>query len=92
MVTVIVIQILGVIVGVVLTRRKRLLAFLDRVSGYIVYVLLLLLGISVGSNKKVIESSIPILGKSFVLVIFIILGSLVVAYLGGKLIWKKDKK
>jgi len=65
MITVILIMLVGIVVGIWLRTKPKFVLVNDKLITYAIYLLLLLLGISIGSNK-IIVANLPILGvKAF---------------------------
>lgn len=74
----------GVIIGIFMRGKKKFLNHLEKAIMWSIYLLLLLLGISIGSNK-VIMASLPGLGLS---ALMITLGGLAGSILLAALLWK----
>lgn len=87
MFNIIAIMALGIIVGKVLKNKK--ISFINNAISYLIWLLLFLLGISVGSNKNIIESIDTIGVASIVLSVSAVLGSVIAAWLVYKYIYNK---
>lgn len=88
MLTVVLIMMAGVVLGYFLRKRKRLAAINDKFITYAIYLLLLLLGISIGSNKTIV-ANLPVLGvKALVVTIGAMVGSILLALLTYNLFFK----
>ena len=78
---------IGIAFGYLL-RKKNILRKLSKPIGYTIYLLLFLLGISVGSNREIIEN-LPALGGQALLLAFAgTLGSVLAAWIIYKFIFK----
>ena len=88
MLTVVLIMMAGIVLGYFLRARKRLVAINDKFITYAIYLLLLLLGISIGSNKTIV-ANLPVLGvKALIVTIGAMVGSILLALLTYKLFFK----
>ena len=88
MLTVVLIMMAGVVLGYFLRKRKRLAAINDKFITYAIYLLLLLLGISIGSNKTIV-ANLPVLGvKALVVTIGAMVGSILLALLTYNIFFK----
>ena len=89
MFTVITIMFVGIVLGY-LFRRKTILQKLNKPINYTIYLLLFILGVSVGGNKEIIDS-LPTLGGQALLLAFAgTLGSLLAAWIVYRLFFKKS--
>ena len=78
---VLMVMISGIITGVFLHSKPRLIRMNDRLITIAIYVLLFLLGISVGLNKTVVNN-IEILGfQALIITLGAVTGSVLVAWL-----------
>ena len=79
MITVILIMLVGIVVGIWLRTKPKFVLVNDKLITYAIYLLLLLLGISIGSNK-IIVANLPILGvKALVITLGAVFGSVLLA-------------
>lgn len=93
MITVLVIMIVGMICGYLLKEKKKILQTTEKLTTAIIFVLLLILGISVGLNKKVISSIDTIGWQAAAITAGAILGSLIFALVTFKLFFtSKNEK
>ncbi len=94
MVTVLVIMVVGIVVGFSISNRKKLIKINDKLTSFAIYLLLFLLGISVGLNDKIINNIHTIGLQAIIITIGALLGSLMCAYITYKLFFcvKKQKK
>ena len=89
MFTVIGIMFCGVALGFLL-RRKTILQKLGRPISFTIYILLFLLGISVGGNGDIVRNLPALGGQSLLLAFAGTLGSVLAAWVVGKLFFKED--
>lgn len=88
----ILIMLLGIVVGVWLRTKPKLVLLNDRLTTYAIYLLLLLLGISIGSNKTIV-SNLPILGvKAFLITLGAVFGSVLLAFVTYRVFFKPKEK
>ena len=91
MLTVVLIMVAGIVLGYFLRSRRRLAAVNDRFITYAIYLLLLLLGISIGANKTIV-ANLPILGvKALIITAGAVLGSIILALITYNLFFKEKK-
>ena len=85
-------MLLGVLVGAGLRAKQRLVMLNDRLTTYAIYLLLLLLGISIGSNKTIV-SNLPILGvKALVITLGAVAGSVLLALVTYRIFFKPKER
>lgn len=89
MFTVIIIMIVGMCVGYLFRERQNLAKYLDIIVNLAIFLLLFLLGISVGTNKTILNNIDSILLTVIILTIGAVLGSVIIAYFTYKLFFKK---
>lgn len=83
---------LGILCGYGLRQRQRLLVWVDQVTMLAIYLLLLLLGLSVGTNQAVMQA-LGVLGwQAFCLSIASVGGSVLLAALLYRWLFAKDEK
>ena len=78
MITVLLLMLAGIIVGYLLSNRRKLLKINDKLLTLAIYGLLLLLGISVGLNKSIIHNLDKIGIQSAIITAGAITGSVLV--------------
>ena len=83
------IMVFGIVLGY-LFRRKTMLRKLDKPISYTIYLLLFILGISVGGNNDIIHNLPTLGGWAFLLAFAGTLGSVLAAWVVYKTIFKKD--
>jgi len=81
MYTILGILILGITIGFLFRKREKLIKLSDKLLMWSIYLLLFLLGISIGTNDEIIRN-FPTIGlKALVLTIAGVLGSCIVSLL-----------
>lgn len=81
MLIVILIMFLGVVVGFLIHKQKNILRTVDSATSYAIWLLLFLLGVSIGTNKIII-SNIGTLGLQAIFLTFgAVSGSVLLSYL-----------
>lgn len=83
------IMILGMGVGILIGNRPKIIKLISLLTSFSIFLLLFLLGIGVGSNKKIVTNLDTIGVQALVLTIGALLGSLVCAYFTYTLFFKK---
>lgn len=89
MLTVIALLTLGILLGFLLSNKEKIIGYVDQLTNWSIYLLLFLLGISVGVNEKIIKNFGEIGIKATILTAGAILGSVVISYFTYKLFLKK---
>ncbi|MDC7234917.1 MAG: LysO family transporter [Spirochaetales bacterium] len=90
MLTVILIMTAGMIAGYLLRKYKKLSKGLDKTVSYVIYLLLFLLGITVGQNETIIRNFHLIGLKAFLITCASVAGSLVLAALVFHFFFRHD--
>lgn len=81
----------GMLLGFLLKARKKTVVVNDRLIGYAIYLLLFLLGVSIGSNQEIM-SALSTLGLvALVVAVGAVSGSVVMGWLTYTLFFKKWK-
>lgn len=88
MFTVIGIMFLGIIAGYLLRNQKQL-RYTGRFISYTIFLLLFLLGISVGNNEEIVNNLPGIGGKAFLIATISTLGSMIAAWIVYRYFFKK---
>lgn len=89
MFTVIIIMIVGMCVGYLLRERQKLAKHIDTVVTWAIFLLLFLLGVSVRTNKTILNNIDSILLTVIILTVGAVLGSVVIAYFTYILFFKE---
>lgn len=90
MLKILAIVILGVGVGYLL-RQHLSLRIISKFIMWLIYALLLILGIAVGSNENIIQNLGTIGVKGFAIAVAAVIGSMVMAKLLYQLLYKKKR-
>ncbi|MFC2086609.1 LysO family transporter [Bacteroidota bacterium] len=78
----------GIVLGSLLRKKKRIIRGSEIMSSWLIYLLLLVMGISIGSNVFLIEKFAEIGIHSVLITLAGLLGSLLIALLSLKLFFK----
>ncbi len=89
MLTVIIIMIAGILLGYFIRKENRLTKSVDSIISWLIYLLLFVLGISVGINEVILNNINTILLKVVLLTVGAIAGSVLVSYFTYTLFFKK---
>lgn len=76
-------------VGYVLRERQRLAKHIDTIVTWAIFILLFLLGISVGTNKTILGNIDTIFLQVIILTLGAVMGSVVIAYFTYRFFFKK---
>jgi uncharacterized membrane protein YbjE (DUF340 family) len=91
MITVLVMMVLGMVIGYILKEKKNLIKLFDKITLFIIHLLLFILGIGVGLNKTIILNIESIGVQALVITIGALLGSLILAFFTYQLFFKSAK-
>jgi uncharacterized membrane protein YbjE (DUF340 family) len=80
--------IIGLLLGILLRRRKVLLKYSAKISGWSVYLLLFLLGIEVGTNDTIMHNLGSLGAQAIILTIGGISGSIVLSFIVYRYMFK----
>ena len=90
MVEILVIMAVGMVIGYLLRQKQAIFAVIDRIVMAVIFLLLFVLGISVGLNETVV-GSIHIIGvKAVVLTLGAVTGSISCCWLAWKLLFTES--
>lgn len=92
MYSVIIIMLAGFFVGVLIREKKNILKKVDFGVTIAIYILLFLMGVSVGSNKLIINNLHNIAFKALIITLGAVLGSCLTALFIYRFFFKKDEK
>lgn len=85
------VMILGIVLGYLIRKKSRAITLNSKLTMWAIYILLFLLGVSIGTNEIIVKS-LPTLGLQALLIsVSCILGSIIVAWAGYNF-WFKPKK
>jgi len=89
MFTVIIIMIIGMCAGYLLRERQKLAKHIDMIVTWAIFLLLFLLGVSVGTNKTILDNIDAIFLKVVILTVGAVLGSVIISYFTYKYFFRK---
>ena len=92
MITVLVLMSVGIAIGWFLHKKEKLLKLTNKLTNWAIYLLLFLLGLSVGTNKKILNSLDQIGLQAVVITLFAVSGSIMVSWLTYILFFKKNER
>lgn len=91
MFTVIIIMFSGIIIGFLFNKNNIKVKYLENFTNIAIYILLFLLGISVGTNKTIIDNFDKIGISAFLITIATVLGSILLALFTYNLWFKNER-
>lgn len=90
MIEILIIMSAGILTGFLLRGRQRIIFFIEKTTGFSIYILLFLLGISVGTNDKVI-SNFGLIGlNAIVIALASVAGSVILSFILYRLFFFRD--
>jgi len=92
MITVLVIMTVGIALGWFLHKKEQFLKLTARLTNWAIYLLLFLLGLSVGSDKQILSSFDKIGLQSIIITLFAVAGSILVSWLTYILFFKENER
>lgn len=92
MITVLILMTVGIAIGWVLHKKERVLKASSILTNWSIYILLFLLGLSVGTNDQILKNFDKIGLQAIVITIFAVMGSILVSWLTYILFFKKDER
>lgn len=93
MITILLIMSAGIFFGFFIRERQRLIFIIEKTTGFSIYILLFLLGISVGTNDKVISGFDRIGLNAIVIALSSVSGSILLSSILYKLAFsRKDNR
>ncbi|MCB2197562.1 MAG: lysine exporter LysO family protein [Bacteroidetes bacterium] len=91
MITVLAIMTAGIFLGWLLHHKKQFLKIVSHTTNWAIYALLFLLGVSVGTNEKILNNFDKIGVQSIVITLFAVAGSILVSWLTYILFFKNNE-
>ncbi len=79
----------GMLLGFLLKAKKKTVVVNERLIGYAIYLLLFLLGVSIGSNQEIMNALSTLGLVALVVAVAAVLGSIVVGWITYSLFFKK---
>ena len=92
MITVLAIMTVGILIGWLLHNKKQFLKVTSQLTNWAIYLLLFLLGLSVGTNEKILNNFDKIGLQSIVITLFAVAGSILFSWLTYILFFKKNER
>ncbi len=91
MVEILILMSAGILIGFLLRCRQRIIFVIEKITGFSIYILLFLLGISVGTNDKVILNFGKIGFNAIVIALSSVAGSILLSFILYRLLFCQDK-
>ncbi len=91
MLTVLILMTAGIAIGMFVNKLPRLIKTADKLISYAIYLLLFLLGISVGLNKRIIENLDTIGLRALLITLGSVAGSVLVAWVLYRFLFQTEK-
>lgn len=89
MITVLALMTLGIIIGVFISKKEKIIKLNEKLTSLAIFMLLFLLGIGVGTNEKIINNMQSIGLQALVLTLGALSGSILCAYITYNLFFKQ---
>ena len=89
MITVLLLMTFGILIGWIYHSKDKFLKITGSLTNWAIYLLLFLLGLSVGTNEKILRNFDKIGFQAIALTIFAVFGSLIAAWATYHLFFKK---
>ena len=81
----------GILVGRLLRHKPISLKAIDRISTYAIYLLLFLIGISIGANKEIVSNLSSLGLKALIITAFSLAGSILLSIIVYRVFFKTEK-
>jgi len=91
MIEILIIMFSGIILGFIFRRKRSIITAADKFAGWSIYLLLFLLGLSIGDNEKMINNFAQIGFNSILLTLSGITGSVLLSFFAYKFFFQKDE-
>ena len=88
---IIILMVIGVLLGLMLTKINYFNRFTEKTTSYIIYFLLFFMGLSVGTNPEIMNNIQELGFQALIITIFSILGSISLAWLVFKIFLKNEE-
>ena len=88
MYVVIILFLAGIFLGYFLKSNKKIKKYIDILTNWSIYLLLFLLGISVGNNETIIQNIGKLGIQALLITVFAMVGSIIMAFITYKLFFK----
>ena len=92
MIAILIVLSAGILLGLLIVKKPKLHLFNNHLLNWAIYLLLFLLGISVGTNREVIQNIGKIWYEAIAIGIFSIAGSVLLSAILFKFLFRQDEK
>jgi uncharacterized membrane protein YbjE (DUF340 family) len=92
MITVLVLMTAGIAIGWILHHKEKFIKISNELTNWAIYLLLFLLGLSVGTNDKILNNFDQIGIQAIVITLFAVAGSVLVSWLTYIVFFKKNER
>ncbi|NOQ23756.1 MAG: LysO family transporter [Bacteroidales bacterium] len=92
MIIVLILMSFGIGIGWFLHKHKKFIKITSELTNWAIYLLLFLLGLSVGTNDEILNNFDEIGYQSIIITVFAVMGSVLVSWLCFTLFFKKDER
>jgi len=92
MITVLALMTIGIFIGRFLHQKEKFLKVISGLTNWAIYLLLFLLGVSVGTNEKILNNFDIIGYQAIIITVFAVMGSVLVSWLTYILFFKKNER
>ena len=92
MITVLILMTAGIIIGWFLHKKEKILKISSELTNWAIYLLLFLLGLSVGTNEKILNNFDQIGYQAILITVFAVSGSVLVSWLTYVLFFRKNER
>ncbi|MCK5029546.1 MAG: LysO family transporter [Bacteroidales bacterium] len=92
MITVLILMTAGILIGWLLHKKEKFLKISSKITNWAIYLLLFLLGLSVGTNEKILSNFHKIGYQSILITVFAVIGSVLVSWLTYTLFFRKNER
>jgi len=92
MIAILIVLSAGILIGLLIVEKPKLRLFNNHLLNWAIYLLLFLLGISVGTNREVIQNIGKIGYEAIAIGIFSIAGSVLLSAILFKFLFRQDEK
>ncbi|MCL2154532.1 MAG: LysO family transporter [Leptospirales bacterium] len=92
MIEILIIMFAGIVLGFILRKKKYIIMLFDKLTSLSIYLLLFLLGLSIGNNEIIINQFSQIGINAILLAISGISGSVILSYFAYKFLKKHEER
>jgi uncharacterized membrane protein YbjE (DUF340 family) len=92
MIEILVIMFTGIVLGFILRKKRYIIMLFDKLTNISIYILLFLLGLSIGSNELIITQFGQIGINAILLSLSGIMGSVILSYFAYKFFKRDEQK